>query len=295
MSTTLLRYNTDPLHTDTTGFFNADVPFNSDKYQAVNDSMLKFYNYPGWQGTTKKDTVVARETISIFTPHQLKPVILRPVPNTPVSTDWITGIFIFCLLILATVQVTVPRRLQQVFRSVALPYYVNQLEREGNLLSERFSIALLFVYITSLTLLLYKLSTILLPADALPFKGWVLYALIFAACIVLSLLKTSIISFSGVVFKTSKVVHEYLINNMIFSIVTGIILFPAVIISLYINNPFYVWIACSIFSILLVYRFVRSFIIGLSNLKYSVFYLFLYLCTLEILPLLLLFKTVQKF
>ncbi len=197
-------------------------------------------------------------------------------------------------MLIAIIQASVPRRLQQVFRSVALPYYVNQLEREGDLLSERMSLALLFVYNSSLALLLYKLAIIYSPGLLINVHGFFLFLGIFAIFIVLSLIKAVVVTFIGNVFKTTRSAHDYLVNNMIFNIVTGLLLFPAVIFCIYIDEPVYLWIAGFIVVILLVYRFIRSFMIGLSNTRYSIFYLFLYLCTLEILPLLLLLKTVQQ-
>lgn len=289
------RYKTSPNITDTSGFFNSYVPYNPDKYQPANDSLKTLYTYPGYQYVPVKDTMAVHETVSVFKPHHMQVKNFRPLVKPDVSDDWIAGIFVFCLLIIALVQATVPRRLQQVFRSVALPYYVNQLEREGNLLSERLSIALGFVYLSSVSLLLYKLA-LYYSADLLGMKsGFFFYLYIFIICVILYFLKIGVVSFTGYVFNTAKITHEYLVNNLIFNIVTGLLLFPAVILSLYVDQPVYMWVALGIISILLIYRIIRSFMIGLSNTNYSVFYLFLYLCTLEILPLLLLYKTVQQF
>jgi hypothetical protein len=47
--------------------------------------------------------------------------------------------------------------------------------------------------------------------------------------------------------------------------------------------------------VLLLFRFYRSFIVGLSNRRFSILYLFLYLCALEIVPFLLLIKLVLLF
>ncbi len=292
MSTGNLRYNTNPMRTDTSGFFGHDVLYNPVSDKPVDISRLIHGKYQGWHAVAKQGTSVAKETVSIFAPHELKITNQQPLPRTTPPTDWVAGILILCLLILAVIQVTVPRRLQQVFRSVALPYYVNQLEREGNLLSERMSFSLGFVYLTSLSLLLYRIAVYFVPGRELPFSGWVLFMVILGICIMLYVLKILAMQFTGTVFKTTRLVHDYLVNNMIFNVVTGIILFPAVMVSLYINDPVYIWISCGIVTILLVYRFIRGFIIGLSNTKYSVFYLFLYLCTLEILPLLLIYKAV---
>ncbi|HNX43061.1 MAG TPA: DUF4271 domain-containing protein [Bacteroidales bacterium] len=296
MLTGIPRYKTNPLISDTTGFFNAYIPYTAEKHQTTNDSLLRYYYYPMPAVTPgRNDTISIHETSSVFAPHQLQPIHKNPLANKPLSADWITGVFMLCLIILAVVKASLPRRLQQIFRSAAQLYYVNQLEREGNLLKESISFALGFLYLTSVSFLLYKLSILFSPGILAGIKSFFLFSAIFLGCLLYYMLKTVLVSSVGTIFKTPKATHDYLINNLIFSIVTGILLFPATILALYINNPIYVWIACSIFSILLVYKFIRTFMIGLANTKYSMFYLFLYLCTIEILPFLLLFKTVQQF
>jgi hypothetical protein len=290
-----VRYKTNPHITDTNGFYNTYIPFNPDIYPNTNDSLKAFGINSGDNPNLLNDTLFVRETVSIFRPHQLQAINHKHVLKTETSANWIVGLLILCLMAIAFIQATIPKRLQQVFRSVALPYYVNQLEREGNLLSERMSLALLFVYYSSLSLLLYKAVAVFSPEVLLNVHGIILFLGIFVILIILSLLKTATVTFIGNVFKTAKSAHDYLINNLIFNIVTGLLLFPAVIFCIYIDNPVYLWIAGLIVAILLIYRFIRSFMIGLSNTRYSIFYLFLYLCTLEILPLLILFKTVQKF
>jgi hypothetical protein len=288
------RYKTNPHITDTAGFYNTYVPFSPDDYPNSGDSLKTFVKYPVSHTKGITDTLFVHETVSIFKPHQLQVSNHKPIMKTEASADWIIGMIILCLMIVAIIQASVPRRLQQVFRSVALPYYVNQLEREGNLLSERMSLALLFVYFTSLSLLLYKVAVILSPELLQQVHGIMLFLAIFVVCMALYLLKTATVTLIGNVFKTTRNAHEYLVNNMIFNIVTGLLLLPAVTFSIYIDKSVYLWIAISVVSILLIYRFIRSFMIGLSNTQYSIFYLFLYLCTLEILPLILLLKTVQQ-
>lgn len=295
MSEHTVRYKTNPGITDTIGFYNAYVPSNPDYITLSRDTAGKYYRLPGNRDYQEKDSLFVRETVSVFKPHQLQAFDGKPIRKSEPSSDWIAGLMILCLIVIATIRAVSPRRLDQVFRSAALPYYVNQLEREGNLLTERMSLALGFVYFTSLSLLLYKLAVVFSPGLLRDLNGIVVFVAIFTASLVFYTLKMVAVSLIGNVFKTSKVTHDYLVNNLIFNIVTGILLFPAVILCIYMDRPVYLWVAGSIAVSLLIYRFIRSFMIGLSNTRYSVFYLFLYLCTLEILPLAIAAKFLSKY
>jgi hypothetical protein len=61
------------------------------------------------------------------------------------------------------------------------------------------------------------------------------------------------------------------------------------------NSPITLYIAICIVFLLFIYRFFRGLSIGTGNTKFSLFHLFLYLCTLEILPYMIVAKLVLKY
>jgi hypothetical protein len=50
-----------------------------------------------------------------------------------------------------------------------------------------------------------------------------------------------------------------------------------------------------IFALCFIFRLVRGFLIGISMTKFSWLFLFVYLCSLEILPLVILMKVVLTY
>jgi hypothetical protein len=176
---------------------------------------------------------------------------------------------------------------------VALPYYVNQLEREGNLYNERITLGLGFIYTTSISLLLYEFFKFYgFTSTILP--NFLIYIIIFGSVLGFILVKAMFTYFSGITFKTVEHSHAYRLNELIFNHITGLIIMPVLLLILYWQPQPFLWIAFSMAVIMLIYRFLRSISIGFSNTKFSVFYLILYLCTLEILPLLLLVKVIRQ-
>jgi hypothetical protein len=294
MQNHLPRYKVIPHLTDTAGFFDYYVPYTNQSKIPINDSIKEFYNFSifDFKRPAKIETG-SKPGPSIFTSHLLEPSPYGPKPIQKQSTDWIVILVILCLIIIAWVQTNYSKRLTQIIRSVALPYFVNQLEREGNLYNERITLGLGFVFLTSVSMLIYQFFQFYGLID-FNISGFNLYLLIFGGVVGYLIIKTLLIQFTGILFKTADQAHSYRLNTLIFNHTIGLFLFPVLLFSQYWQAQPFIWIALGIASTLLIYRFLRSISIGLSNTKFPVFYLILYLCTLEILPLLLLIKVIRQ-
>jgi hypothetical protein len=294
MSEHLPRYKPNPLISDTVGFFEASVPI-TNQSSGYSDRIIKqygdfsIYDYV----TPSAPSIELKPVLSIFSNHQLQAVNQGPKSVQQPSIDWVTGLVFVCLLILAWIQTNHSKRLTQIFRSVALPYYVNQLEREGNLYNERITLGLGFIFLTSISLMTYKFAIIygIQPAQ-LP--SYVFYLIIFAIVLIYVILKGLLIRATGSIFKTWEHAHAYRLNSLIFNHTIGLVLFPFLLLVFYWKDQPTYWIALAFLTILLTYRFIRSILIGFSNSKFSVFHLILYLCTLEILPILIVVKIIRQ-
>jgi hypothetical protein len=117
--------------------------------------------------------------------------------------------------------------------------------------------------------------------------------LIFAISIILFLLFSfhKIINFIvGNLFYTTSVSSEYNFNLSIFNQMTGIIFIPVLLAISFSGFPiFFIITGISTYFIILIMRILRLLKINFEN-NISLFYLFLYLCTLEIIPILVLYK-----
>ena len=292
MAVQLLKYKTNPQLTDTVGFYNQSILYTDELHPPSNDSLKQFFDYRvyspgGWDVKQVKEKYFT--VPSLFTGHQLKTRTIQPIDRAGSTTDWTVGAMLLCLLIYTWVQRFYAKRLRQVFKAAALPQYLNQLEREGNLFAERISLGLSVVFIVMLSI---ALAQILEQYAGMNFKGkegLLLYLAILGGVSGIWLVKAMLIRMIGIIFKTTEYARAYLLNNLIFNIATGLLLFLPVVMTAFVNPAVYTWVSMVIIIILMVYKALRGVIIGLTNSYFSILYLFIYLCTLEILPFVIMY------
>jgi hypothetical protein len=279
---------------DTVGFFDYCIPLTNESLLPIADSLQKYYDYSIFNYITplppQKQFL---KTTSIFKPHNLEPKHSGPLAIDHQATNWITILFLVCLFIFAWIQATSSKRLGQIFRAVAQPHHVNQLERDGNIFKERIALGLGLNYYLIMTIFIFQVIREfgIVPAGN---NILVIAGIIFAGLFFYQLIKSSIVYASGVIFNTGESARQYQLTLLIFNYIIGILMFPVVVIAFYWNNTAFLIAGIIILLLLITYRIARGFLTGQDNKSYNLFYLFLYLCTLEILPLLLIYKVISK-
>jgi len=294
MNDSIVRFQYNPALTDTVGFFDYCVPLTKEWGPPPADTLLKFSDYTVYDYVTPiPPSQQLTQTTSLFTPHALRKTHNGPLPVTKQPTDWITIVFVCCLFIFAWVQSSYSKRLAQIYRAVAQPYFVNQLEREGNLFKERIMLGLGAIYYAVSSLFIFQICR---EFDVIPsgINNLTFTAVIFLGVIVGNLLKFLAVYITGVIFLTHEASRQYSLNILIFNHIIGLILFPITVFSFYYSNIYILLTGSIIISLLMAYRFFRGILIGLQNKNYNLFYLFLYLCTLEILPLLFIYAILSN-
>ena len=126
----------------------------------------------------------------------------------------------------------------------------------------------------------------------LPYQNFALYLFCLVLLVSFLFFKKSIYRIIGVLIEKKDETGEYLYNVDTYKRVAGLIIIPLVaVIAFYPygheNIPVYVGI--SVVAIIYFLLILRGFKILLKK-QFSIFYLFLYFCTLELLPLVLLYK-----
>ncbi|MEI6747858.1 MAG: DUF4271 domain-containing protein [Bacteroidales bacterium] len=293
-----IKYKTNPQISDTVGFFNQSILNSNELHPAANDSLGGFYDFavysPG--GWYSKPIIIKDFTVaSIFTGHKLHTRVIRPEIRPGSTADYTISAMLLCLLIYTWIQRFYAKRLRQVFKAAALPRFLNQLERDGNLFAERISLGLSVIFILVFTLALGQIAENKFGVAFSSEDGALLYLMLWSAVCLIWLVKSSFIKLIGIIFKTEIYAQSYLLNNLIFNMVTGIILFFPVVMTAYVDAEVYTWVSVVIIFILLTTKILRGILIGLANTDFSILYLFVYLCTLEIAPYILLYKVLTRF
>jgi hypothetical protein len=217
-------------------------------------------------------------------------VKIEPLTRTVVQYDWLTLFIIVCLGILAWVRYSYPRRLRQLFKSVYGRHHVNQLLREGNLTSERVTFGLGIVFIAGLSVAVFNLTGTriagLLGIRALP----LVFLLITAAITILWFLKLATIKAIGILFRAKSLSDEYLVSALIYSLAAGLVLFPLITAWHFMDYKPLLYSIIGLLILVYCMRLIRSISVIGGSQTFSVVFIILYLCTLEILPLLAVYK-----
>jgi hypothetical protein len=127
-------------------------------------------------------------------------------------------------------------------------------------------------------------------------QEWKIYLLIFSLLLIIYTGKSFVFNILGFIFNSKQTVNEYITNIGIYNKILGVFLFPIIIAIPYISLQFkqpLMYIGIIAIGISLIFRFLRAFQIAFK-IKLSIFYLILYLCALEILPILIIGKMINN-
>mgnify|MGYP001611693863 CR=1 FL=1 len=160
---------------------------------------------------------------------------------------------------------------------------------------QRASVLLTIVFNLVAALFLYQLSVIVGWSSDFTGSGFSRFLIFTLAISAGYTFKYIILKFVGFVFQIDKAITVYIFNIFLINNVLGLGLLP-VLISLaflpFINALLVVKIAGIIALSAFIYSIIRGLTIGFGFPRFSSFYLFLYLCALEIAPLLVLIRLI---
>ncbi len=217
--------------------------------------------------------------------------LLTKPRSTRVVNEWMIYLILTGLFSLAVAKFFYPGRVSMLIRSVFGLRYFIQVDKENMILSETASYLLKLNYLIGISLLI--MQTLLYFDATLPWGHLhpaFTYALIFVATAFFYVLKRLLISYLGWLFHARKAGKAYFNNVFVFNHVIGMMLLPLVFYQAF--NPLShaliaAWALLLLFNL---YKVVRGAILGHTHTDFSVYYLFLYLCGVELAPLLLLGK-----
>lgn len=166
-----------------------------------------------------------------------------------------------------------------------------RLFRERNVLFKNISLGLNFTFALNCGLFIFYVVDFLGMEQALPYKFLSMLVYTMGVAIIYSL-KSGTCKFLGYVFLVKDEFDEYIHNVRLYNKNIGLFLFPVIIVYPFIGDPAKPYIIYSgflIIGMLILLRIHRGFQIIMKK-GVSIFYLILYLCAIEILPVLLLIK-----
>jgi hypothetical protein len=219
---------------------------------------------------------------------------LQMVPrekNYP-NGDWLSVILFISFVLLASVSAGFSKYIGTLFHSLINYSTSFRMFREKNysILHGAFRLEVLYYIIFSV----FVFQVVVLASSGNALFRFSIFAQTFGAVIVYFLLKKLAYKTLGSIFIGASDTSEFLFNMDNFNRGTGIVLFPVVaLIAFYPSeDPLFAVLAGVLTIVVFYVMLLKRGISILLKKQFSIFYLFLYLCTLEFLPLLLIYKIV---
>ena len=238
---------------------------------------------------SSKDSLIAP---SLFKNHLLKVKDHRPEIHYTNYDFVITGVLLFLYILFIWLYVTNYKKLGQIVKGFYINRNSNQLSRDELSIGNRVSVFLSLFFIVTLTIFISRTMSyygLQLFSRDVPFSDIIIaFALVTAYSV-----KFATIKLFGYIFNIQKEANEYMMTIFLFCNTLGLFMLPIVICLTFVKQVspvIFISAGTGIIAIFFSIRIIRGLILGLNSSEISKIYLFMYLCTLEILPIVILVK-----
>lgn len=284
----------------TTKILKENSSHQNDKKQIENersyrDTSFRFNDILDKKSVLAFDTIkFPADNISFFKDHELKVKHKYSQSSYKTFQDWIFFILLFLLITFTALKVLYYRNIKWMVGALFSSAITNQLVRgDENILIPRASLLLTIIFNCIAGLYLYQLSIVYnwnLDFVGSGFSRFLAFTLLISFIYSLKMLFLRMVSY---IFDADEPITLYIYNIFLLNNILGILLIPFVISITFMPSlfvPYLIKISFIIIILFFAYRIIRGLMIGLSVPHFSILYLFLYLCTLEIAPLIILIK-----
>ena len=240
------------------------------------------------------DTITSVDTIQQIVVQQEPRFVGKEIArfqNIGLGNDWFVGVLLFSLFLLASAKFLFGKYLSKLVESIFNSHTANNLFLENNINMVKGSILLNFLFIVNISLFAVNVMNHLSFSSSYIY-GFKEFALVFIGFSLLYLGKIIVIKSLGYIFKGTKESKEYQFTIFLYNKNLGLFLFPVIIalpfVQAYaVEGLIYTGVVMVLFFyVLRIYRGLKI----LFRKHVSLFYMILYLCALEILPLLMIYK-----
>jgi hypothetical protein len=246
------------------------------------DSLIKIYtvkdfNFAAWASKLKKKESLYGEG--------------KPIPK---RETWILLVIILLMLLFGMLIKAFPKQISSIIESFYSNRMLNQISKEGNVFS---SWPFLFFYILfgfTIAMFLYLSGKYLLIEYE--FDGFDWFLILTGIVIGLFSLKIVVLRILAFLFDLEKMVKEYTSILYLSYFNAAIIFLPLIVafsLTPYRFADIFSYLAIIMVAFIFIFQFIRAGALILTNYQFPKVYLIIYLCALEICPLLILLKALR--
>ena len=254
-------------------------PFKWKLFQLKDTSRAVFIEESSWQSQAQQVYFSKKEEASMPEySHALRP-------------DWLLGVIIICLILIAWLKLFYNKFINQIIQSLTNFQLSAKLFRDQNIFTRRVSFVLNLNFVLAISVYIYLFfgNFNIIPFKYSDFTSLLIYIGTITAVL---LLRYIVLNLVGYIFQKQREFQEYLHEILMIYKNLGIFLIPIIFGIAYIHEDVRIYLfylgGLMIFCAFII-RIVKGFKI-LINKDVLIFYLILYLCTLEILPFLILYR-----
>lgn len=221
---------------------------------------------------------------------QDKPVDIDIKPVQKNYNDWMIYVLLILIFFISLIWYYLPER---AFSLIKFTDKNREFRGRENVNTETPGtlILLFFImnYFVTLSLFLFLATTNKhLTPDHLLNNEYILF--FFASVIAFYLYRLLVITVTGFIFNTKDVAVKQVKLYVNADNLSGVLLIPLLFLMLFIHFKILIYAGIFILMAFQIFKWIQSFILGKTISGFSILHLFMYLCTLEIIPLIVLIK-----
>ncbi len=205
--------------------------------------------------------------------------------------NWISFLIITLLTYLTIIRVQYAKNIPVLFQAYWNDRVIGQFTRDDNFFKIRTAALFFLLFCAIFALLLYNVLNYF--ENNLLNVGLTAYYRIFLIVNSYYLGKYLLMKLSGYLFSIQKVISGYLAIISVSNLVYTMIIIPILLFYQYLPvtvQAYLIYVLIFLWVFNTFYKYLRSGSFVVSNFQFPKFYLFLYLCSLEIMPLLVIYK-----
>lgn len=280
--------------TDTTSFFYESLA-KDDNFQQITLLNTLKSNANGHEAERGMfEAATFNSVVSDFTKYTETPRQELFDKHVLTGTDWMVGVFVLCLFVLAWLRIYYNKFLGRTL-SAAIDFKESaRMFRDNHLLSGQVDLALNFIFVINVGLFVFHFINFY-NIRVFSANNFVNFLTFSGITLGIFLAKSVINKLIGFVSTNGDFVEEYSHNIFIYNKAIGIILLPITL-----GIPFmaelpasiFIKIGLGLFFIFFLMRLIRGIRVFWAK-RISPFYMILYLCTFEILPVLIGYRLIE--
>lgn len=267
---------------------NIDMPSNYQQDSILQsmsyDNILQFYTPT--ISSFENDTTYST---SVFENHLLKPRSFTKNEILRTNSDWIIVPFLLVFILYIYISTNFHQRWMQTIKAPFSKRYLGQLERDGNIFNETILFPMIFIVIISISMLFFLIIKYFATSSEIGMSESNIYLILFGVYLLFTLFKSLLIVIVGYVFDTQSESLSLILQNLLTLSISSIIIFPFLLTYAYSNISVFLYFSVIIIILFSIFKNIKAFEIW--NKTYNYYKIFIYLCTVEILPYVLILKT----